>query len=95
MKNVSHKTKWNAGVVLVHVDSPPIPMIKSKHDDKLDKDFVKLELRRDPTSENLDLYEFKMTLFNNGEPEEILLFVRNWNMTFAALGVLEISEKVQ
>ena len=36
-----------------------------------------------------------MALFNNGEPEEILLFVRNWNMTLAALGVLEISEKVQ
>ena len=32
-------------------------------------------MRRDPTSENLDLYEFKMTLFDNGEPKKFLLFV--------------------
>ena len=50
---------------------PPLrPLIKSKHDDKLDKDFVKLKLRRDLTSEKLDIYEFKMALFGNGETEE-------------------------
>ena len=33
-----------------HVDPPPIPLIKSKHDHKLDKDFLKLEWRRDQMS---------------------------------------------
>ena len=32
--------------------------------------FVKLILRIDPTSSTLGLYEFKMSLFDNGEPEE-------------------------
>ena len=54
----------------MHVEPPLRPLIKSKHDDKLDKDFVKLKLRRDLTSENLDIYEFKMALFGNGETEE-------------------------
>ena len=35
MQNVSYKKKWNAGLVQLHVDPPPITLIKSKHDDKL------------------------------------------------------------
>ena len=40
-----------------------------------------------------DLYEFKMSLFDNDEPEEFLLFVRNFNMTLAASGTLEAGMK--
>ena len=50
MNNVSHKKTWNTGVTQVHVDPPPIPPIKSKHNDKSDKNFVKLKLCRDMTS---------------------------------------------
>ena len=42
-----------------------------------------------------DLYEFKMCLFNNGKPEEFLLFVRNFNMTLVASGTLEAGAKYQ
>ena len=49
-ENGSHKNKWNMGVLHVHMDQPPIPLIKIKHDDNLDKDFVKLKLRRYTTS---------------------------------------------
>ena len=44
MKNVSHKKKYNAGVVKVHVEPPPTPLIKSNHNDKSDMDFVKTEM---------------------------------------------------
>ena len=43
----------------------------------------------------LDLYEFKMSLFENGKPEEFLLFVCNFNMTLAASGTLEAGAKYQ
>ena len=36
-----------------------------------------------------------MSLFDNGEPEEILMFVRNFNMTLAASGTLEADTKFQ
>ena len=49
MNNVSRKKMWNAGTVQVHVDPPPIPLIKSKNDDKSDKDFVKIKFCKDPT----------------------------------------------
>ena len=67
MKNVSHKKKWNTEVLQVHLDTSPTPLIKIKHNDKLDKNFVKLKLGRDTTSENSDLYEFKMALLDNGD----------------------------
>ena len=71
MKNVWHKKKCSTGVVKLHVEPPPTSLIKSKHDDKLNKDFENIGLRKDPTSEKLDLHEFKIALFDNGDPEEI------------------------
>ena len=70
-------------------------MIKKKNDDKPDKYFAKFKLRKDPTSEKFDLYEFKMALFDNGEPEEFLLFIRNFKMTLEASGTLKSDAKIQ
>ena len=60
-----------------------------------DKGFVKLKLRRDTTSSTSDLYEFKMSFFDNGKPEEFLLFVCNFNMTLAVSEMLELGAKYQ
>ena len=79
----------------MHVDSPPIPLIKIKHDDKSDKDFVQLKFHRYTMSEGVDLYKHKMALFDNGEPEEFLLFICNFNMNLEASGTLDMSEKFQ
>ena len=73
MQNVSHYKNWNAGLVQLHVEPPPITLIKGKHNDKSEKDFVTMKLRRDPTSENSDLYEFKMSLFYNGYQEDVFV----------------------
>ena len=83
------------GITHPHVDPPPIPRIKEKHDGKSDKYFVKLKLCRDPTLSTLDLYELKSSLFYNGETEEFLLSVRNFNMTLAASEMLEAGAKYQ
>ena len=95
MKNIYHKKSWNLGMTQVHVEPPMIPLIKGKYDGKPDKYFVKMKLRRDPTSSTLDLYEFKMYLFENGEPEDFFLFVRNFNTTLVESGMLETDAEVQ
>ena len=58
------------GTTQPHIGPPPIPLIKEKHDGKSDKDSIKLKMHRDPTSLMLDLYEFKMPLFDNGDIDE-------------------------
>ena len=83
------------GMTQPHIDPPQISLIKENHDGKFDKYFVKLKLCRYPTSPMLDLYEFKISLFNNGKPEGFLLSVRNFNMTLAASGILDAGTKCQ
>ena len=43
----------------------------------------------------LDLYDFKMSLFDNVNSEGFLFFVCNFNMTLAASGMLEAGAKYQ
>ena len=77
MKNVSNKNIWNSGMMQVHVEPLSIPLIKGKYDCKSDKYFVKLKLRKYPTSSKLELYEFKMSLFDIGDPEEVFCYFVN------------------
>ena len=43
----------------------------------------------------MDLYDFKMSLFDHGEPGEFLLFIYNFNMTLAATGTLDTDANIQ
>ena len=72
MKNVLHKKGWKAGTNPSHVEPLPIPLIKEAYNGKSDKDFVKIEVRRDPTYSTSDLYAFSVSLFDNGKLEEFL-----------------------
>ena len=60
-----------------------------------DEDDVKLKLCGDPRSSTLDIYEFRMYLFDHCDPEKFLLFVRNFNMTLAATGTQDTDMKFQ
>ena len=77
------------------MEPPPITLIKSKNYEKPDKYCVKIKLRRDTTSQKSDLYEFKMALFDNSEPEEFLLFVSNFSMNPEAPVTLADGVKIQ
>ena len=77
------------------MEPPPIPLTKKTYNGKSDKDVVKMKLRRDPKYSTSDLYEFKMTLFDHGGPEEFLLFIHNFNMTLAETGTLETNTNIQ
>ena len=93
MKNVSSKKWWMTETTQPSIEPPSISLIKEKHNGKSEKVFVRIKLRRDPTSPTSDLYEFKIYFSDNGEPEEYLLFVRNFNMTLAASGTLGTGAK--
>ena len=52
-----------------HVDPPTILLIKETSTGNSDEYFVKIKLRRYPTSNTSDLYEFRMSLFYHGKAE--------------------------
>ena len=49
----------------MQVETPLTSLLNIKHDDKYNKYFVKLKLRRNLTSVTWDLYEINMALFDN------------------------------
>ena len=72
-----------------------INLIKETCNGNSGKDFVKLKLRRDPTSITTDIYEFKISLFEHGDPKEFLLSIPNFIMTIAVAGNLDMDAKIQ
>ena len=95
MKNVSSQKVWMTGMNHPHVEPPPTPITQETHNGKSEKYLKKFKLHRYPTSSTSDLYEFKMSLFDNGDLEELLLLVCNFNMTLAASGKMEAGKKTQ
>ena len=93
MRNVSSKKGWMIGMIQPHLDLPRILIIKEEHNGKSDKNSVKLELHIDQKISTSDPYEFKMTLFGSGNPEEFLLFIHNFNMTLQASWMLDADAK--
>ena len=79
----------------MHVKPPPIPLIKSKNGEKSGRDCVKNKCIRYSTLAKSDLYEFKMTLFNNVNLEELLLFIRNLQTTLEASGTVAAGAKIR
>ena len=86
----SHKKVWSVDTNPAHIEPPPISLTKETSTGKSYGDYVKLKLCRDPTSSMLDIYEFIVSLFDHGEPEEFTLFVRNFQINLAATGTLEM-----
>ena len=95
MKKISHNKGWMSRKFQIHVDTPPIPLIKSDIDTNLEKDYVKIKLRRNTMLETYDMYDFKMALFDNFEPEEFLLFKRNYQMKLEVPGSITSGENIQ
>ena len=73
----------------------PIPLIMEMYNGKSDGDFVKLTFLRYPTSSMSYLYEFKISLFEHGDPEKFLLFIHDFNMTLAATETLKVDAKIR
>ena len=43
----------------------------------------------------MGLYEYKIALFDNGEPEELFLFIHNFHMNLETSGTLTAGAKIQ
>ena len=77
-KNTYHKKGRGTDTTPSHVEPPSIQWMKETCTGKSYGDHVKLKLRRYPTFDTLDFYEFRMFLFYHCKPEEFLLFVMNF-----------------
>ena len=79
----------------MNVETPLLPLIIINKKEKLEKYCVKIKFLGDLTSQKPDVYELKMALFDNGNMEEFLLFVSNFNMNIEASGTLVTGANIQ
>ena len=75
------------------MEIPIIPLIKSNFDTKSDKYYAWIKLRRNTMSDNSDIYESIMDFFDNGYPEEFILFQQNRKIILDTSGTLSAGEK--
>ena len=68
----------------MHFDPSTTPLIKIKLDLKTERDYVKTKFHRNHILEKSYMHEFKMALFEKGNPEELILFVPNFRKTLEA-----------
>ena len=68
MNNVFYKNRFCTGAVQIHAEPYLIPLIQSMLDLKMERNYVKIKLHRNPDLEKPDIYEFIMDLFDNGDP---------------------------
>ena len=61
----------------------------------MDKDCAKIKLHRGSTSQNSDLYIFNVSLFDNRDTGEFLLFIKNCSRTREASGTLASGTNIQ
>ena len=62
MNNVSHNKLCLPGGIQVHVDLPPVTLIKCEMK-KWEKYYIKIILHSNPMSATSDMYEFNMVIF--------------------------------
>ena len=75
MNNISCKNIKRSVTVQIHVETPPISLIKNNFDLKMDRYHVRIKLRRKPMQEKSYMYEFKMDLFHIVDIKEFPLLV--------------------
>ena len=95
MNNISHNKIWRTGALQIHMESTPIPLIKSKNDDKSDKDSEEINCISILLQKNSIFMKFKTPLFDKVDPEEFLLFVSNFQLTLKDSVALAASAKTK
>ena len=76
MKNLSDQKIQHTGAVQILVGTPLIQLTKSKLNLKTEKDYMKIKLRRNPTSENW------ICMNSKWQARGIIIFVQNFNTVF-------------
>ena len=86
---------WGVDNNSAKIEPSTIQLVKETSTSNSDGDYVKLNLRRDPTSIMSELYKFRMSLSDHSKSKELLLVLRKFLMNIAAAGTLESEAKDQ
>ena len=59
---------WLSAETQARIDPPPIPLTKAETEEEIERNIIKVKMRRNLSSDTSETYELKMDTFDNGQP---------------------------
>ena len=77
---------WLSADVQAHIDPPPIPFTKKEDMDEHQTNIIKVKRQHNPLSATLKTYELQTNILENGQPEELIMILKNFKKEIVGTG---------
>ena len=85
---------WLSADVQARIEPPPIPLIKVELEEERTSKIIRVKIRINPDSSMSETYEFKMARLKNGQPEDFLRPMKNFNIAINGRGTKSDSGQI-
>ena len=85
---------WISAEVQAHIDPPPIPIIKKDPPEFNEYDIINIKMRQNPSDAASEMYKLNIVTFENGQPEDFLQLMKNFNIEVDGTGTATAAEKI-
>ena len=80
--------------VQARIDLPPIPIIKKDPQESNEYDIININMRQNPSDAASEMYKLNIVTFENGQPEEFLQLMKNFNIAVDGTGTATLAGKI-
>ena len=77
---------WICAGVQARIEPPCIPLVKLEVEDECDTHCIKVNMRRNTSSEGPKTYNINMNTFDYGQPEDFLAILNNFKISIDGTG---------
>ena len=81
---------WLSSEVQARIEPPSIPLIKKKTDNMIGCDIIKINMRRNLSDADSEMYKLNIVTFEHGQPEEFFALMKNFNRVVDGTGTMPV-----
>ena len=87
-------TNWLSADAQAQIVPPPIPLNKEHEEEEHAIHIIKANMRWDLVWTTFETYKFMMAVFENGQPEELLGFLKNFRKAIDGTGTTAVAGRI-
>ena len=87
-------SNWLSADVQTRIEPPPIPLTSPEEVQERACDTIKVKIKYNPASAGSETHEFKIAIFDNDSPEELLQFLTNAKKAIKRTGTKKFSGRI-
>ena len=77
-----------------HIKHPSIMFSKKEDVDERQTNIIKAKMWRNPVSATLETYKLNTKIFENGQPEELITLLNNFNKATKGTGTTAVDRRI-